>query len=388
MCERKNFFISYTNKDEQQALWIDKVLKNAGYTTIIQACDFEPGTSFTGNMHKALQNSERLIAVLSDDYFKSAMCNKEWENAFYKYCEDDRAIIPIRISNVKPLGVFTTIIYIDLYKIPEEDREKTLIAGIKGKSIKNAPDTSGIIRIREKYELPLNNLPHSQNPYFTGRAEKLDLIYQNFQSGDVVSLIQSINGLGGVGKTSIALEYSYRHCHEYETIWWINAESRQTTFSSLRDFARVKGIITDDADEKDTLEAMKYWFANNDRWIFIYDNADSRDFNLWLENFLPRTRNGHVLITTRSSFFPKSESVDIAVFNLIEAVSFLKKRTRKSGEGFSDDLAKKLSERLNCLPLALEQAAAYIVETPGVTYQDYIDLYERYGIKIFKKKHI
>ncbi len=388
MCEKKNFFISYTNKDEQQALWIDKVLKKAGYTTIIQACDFEPGTSFTGNMHKALQNSERLIAVLSDDYFKSAMCNKEWENAFYKYCEDDRAIIPVRISNVKPVGVFTTIIYIDLYKIPEEDREKTLIAGIKGKSIKNAPDTSGIIRRREKYEIPLNNLPHSQNPYFTGRTEKMDLIYRNFQSGDVVSLIQSINGLGGVGKTSIALEYAYSHSHEYETIWWINSENRQTTFSSIRDFALLKGIITDDANEKDILEAMKYWFANNDRWLFIYDNADSGDFNLWLEKFLPKTRNGHVLITTRSNFFPKSESIDITVFTSTEAVLFLKKRTRKSGEGYSDDLAKKLSESLKYLPLALEQAAAYIVETPGVTYQDYIDLYERYGIEIFKKKHI
>lgn len=385
---KKDFFISYTNKDEQQALWIDKILKRDGYTTIIQACDFKAGETFTGNMHKALQNSERLIAVLSDDYFKSAMCNKEWENAFYKYCEDDRAIIPVRISDVNPKGVFTTIIYIDLYKAEESNREKILLAGIKGTNVKNAPDTSGIIRKKEKGELPLNNLPHSRNPYFTGRTEKLDLIYNNFQSDEAISLVQSAIGLGGVGKSSIALEYAYTYSNEYDTIWWVNAESSNTSLASYRDFALKKKIINEDAKADDIIEAMKYWFNDNKNWLFIYDNADSSDYNKWLEPFLPQYITGHVLITTRSSSFPKSKSIDIVVFSEMEAVSFLQKRTNKSEEGYSDDLAKALAKRLQYLPLALEQAAAYIVETPSVTYQDYINLIEKYGTEVFKKKLI
>jgi len=235
--------------------------------------------------------------------------------------------------------------------------------------------------------MPFNNLPHSRNPYFTGRDDKLEIIRNNFLKNDMVSLIQSVSGLGGVGKTSIAIEYAYRHSHEYETIWWINAENTQSTFLSLKDFLLKKGIISEKVKEKDILESMKYWFNNNKNWLFIYDNADSDDFNKWLEPFFPQNRNGHILITTRSNFFPKSKSIDIVVFSEDESVSFLSKRTVKNGEGYSDDLAKKLSERLQYLPLALEQAAAYIVETPSVTYQDYINLIDKYGIDIFQKKN-
>ena len=80
----------------------------------------------------------------------------------------------------------------------------------------------------------------------------------------------------------------------------------------------------------------------------------------WLEKYLPQTANGRVIITTRSSFFPLSVTINIDIFTIDEAVLFLKKRTRKSGEGYSYDLANALAERLQYLPLALEQAAAYI----------------------------
>ena len=95
-----------------------------------------------------------------------------------------------------------------------------------------------------------------------------------------------------------------------------------------------------------------------------------------------------MLITTRSYFFPKSVTINIDIFNDAEAVSFVKKRTQKTGEGFSDELAKELAERLQYLPLALEQAAAYIEQTPGVTYQDYIKLIEKYGVDVFQKKKL
>jgi len=388
MDEKKDFFISYTSVDEQQALWIDKTLKKAGYTTIIQACDYKPGETFTGNMHKGLQNSERLIAVLSDDYFKSAMCNKEWESAFYNYRDIDRAIIPVRISNIDPTGLFRTIKYIDLYSAKENEWEKVLIAGIEG-----TPIINDIIRPGKKWEgkegdLPLNNLPHSKNPYFTGRAEKLDLIYTNFKNGDAISLVQAISGLGGVGKSSLALEYAYKHSHEYaDAVWWVNAENPTTAIAAYRAFALKKEIIKQEAKTDEVIEAMQYWFNKEKSWLFIFDNADADDFNKWFEPFLPKNNIGHVLITTQSNFFPKSTSINLNVFSEEESVSFLKKRTRKSGDEYSDDSAKVLAERLQYLPLALEQAAAYIAETPNVTYKDYVDLIAKYGVDTFQKKN-
>ena len=238
--------------------------------------------------------------------------------------------------------------------------------------------------------ITFNNLPHKRNPYFTGREEKLKEIQNNFRNKDMVSLTQSVTGLGGIGKTSIALEYAYINFKKYDTIWWVNAETEQTALNSFRDFSLKKKIIPDDAKAAEIIEAVKNWFnnINNKKWIFIYDNADADNFNKWFEQYLPQTDNGHVLITTRSYFFPKSTPINIDIFNEIEALSFLKKRTRKSGKGYSSDLAVELAKRLQYLPLALEQAAAYIEQTPGVTYQDYIKLIEKYGVDVFQKKII
>jgi len=237
--------------------------------------------------------------------------------------------------------------------------------------------------------VPFDNLPHKKNPYFTGREQKLKEIQANFKNKDMVSLTQSVTGLGGIGKTSVALQYAYTNFKKYETIWWVNAETEQTALSSFRDFAVKKKIIPDEANASEIIEALKYWFNNkkNKNWLFIYDNADADDFG-WFEKYLPQTDNGHVLITTRSYFFPKSVTINIDIFNETEAVKFLKKRTCKTGKGYSDELAKGLAERLQYLPLALEQAAAYIEQTPCVTYQDYINLIEKHGVDVFVKKII
>jgi hypothetical protein len=390
MSIKKDFFISYTKNDEQWAMWIAGTLENEGYKTIIQVWDFKAGENFVLNMNNALINTERFIAVLSEKYLESLYCQSEWSAAFTKDPNSEKALfVPVRITNVKPEGLLAAIVYIDLFGLDYETAERKLLQGVNlSASPRNRPSFPGTKRTRFPGEIPLNNLPHSRNPYFTGREESLNFIRSNFIKNDMVSLVQSVSGLGGVGKTSVALEYSYRYSHEYETIWWVNAESVQTALPSLRDFALIKSLISKEGKQKDILDAMKYWFNNNSKWLFIYDNADSDDFDKWLEPFLPQGRNGHVLITTRSTFFPKSELVNMIVFNDTEAISFLKIRTRKSGDGYSDDLAEKLSIQLQYLPLALEQAAAYIIETPGVTYKDYIDLIEKYGTEIFKKKII
>jgi len=389
MDDKKDFFISYTKEDEQWAEWIAGTLEEAGYKTIIQAWDFKAGENFVSNMHNALINAERFIAVLSYKYLESLLCQVEWTAAFTKDLKSEKALfIPIRIADVEPIGLLAPIVYIDLYGVDKEIAKNKLLNGVNvSRRPRNIPSFPGTNRTQLSGKMPFNNLPHSRNPYFTGRDDKLEIIRSNFLTNDMVSLIQSVSGLGGIGKTSIAIEYAYRHSHEYETIWWVNSESTQSAFLSLKDFLLKKEIISEEIKEKDILEAMKYWFNNNKNWLFIYDNADSDDFNKWLEPFFPQNRNGHILITTRSNFFPKSKSIDIIVFSEEESVSFLSKRTDKNGEGYSDDLAKKLSERLQYLPLALEQAAAYIVETPCVTYQDYINLIDKYGIDIFQKKN-
>ncbi|WP_321383522.1 toll/interleukin-1 receptor domain-containing protein [uncultured Enterococcus sp.] len=133
--EKKDFFISYTGNDVQSAEWIAVTLENAGYTTIIQEWDFKPGENFVINMHDALINTKRFIAVLSSDYFDSYYCRAEFSAAFTKDSGSEKGLlIPVLISDIQVEGLFAPVIYIDLYGIEDEEAKKRLLLGVDNQS--------------------------------------------------------------------------------------------------------------------------------------------------------------------------------------------------------------------------------------------------------------
>jgi hypothetical protein len=110
-----HFFISYNHNDAEWAEWIAWVLEAAGYTTAIQAWDFQAGGNFVLEMQTAAAGSGRTIAVLSPDYLASGFAAAEWAAAF----KDDptgakRKLIPVRVAECDPAGLLGPIVYIDL----------------------------------------------------------------------------------------------------------------------------------------------------------------------------------------------------------------------------------------------------------------------------------
>ena len=189
-------------------------------------------------------------------------------------------------------------------------------------------------------------------------------------------------GLGGVGKTQIALEFTYRFAYEYDTIWWLGAETPQAMQQAAVEFLARKKLPEVCENEAVVCGAFASWFEQNERWLLVFDNVD--DFDA-ITPFLPKNNNGNVLITTRLQRGFIGKKMDIAVFDEDEAVAFLLRRT-----GLKDKTdAAKLAARLGYLPLALEQAAAYIQENNGVDFEKYIALLEQYSLKVFEQnEHI
>ena len=142
MSDKRDFFISYTKNDEQQAKWIAGCLEANGYTTFIQAWDFKPGQNFVVQMQEAIRHSEKTIAVLSNDYINSAFCSAEWAAIFTQDpIGTNSFLIPVRIAAVNPPGLLAAIIYIDLVGLDEQEAEKALLDGIdSNSSIRNQPD--------------------------------------------------------------------------------------------------------------------------------------------------------------------------------------------------------------------------------------------------------
>jgi hypothetical protein len=214
------------------------------------------------------------------------------------------------------------------------------------------------------------NVPN-RNADFTGRRATLARLHGELMGdGKAVVLARALYGLGGVGKTQVALEYAHRFKADYDLIWWIPAEHPQEISLALAELAARLGLQTsDNAIEAAAvaLEELRRETGDVGRWLLIFDNAeDPAD----LEAFLP-TGSGHVVITSRNQAWTRqAEPVELDVFTRQESIAHL---TRHIPSLDLDDAAK-VSAAVGDLPLAIEQAGAWLAETgmPAAFYVDWL----------------
>ncbi|MCD7111811.1 toll/interleukin-1 receptor domain-containing protein [Rhizobium sp. DKSPLA3] len=132
-----DFFVSYTHPDRQWAEWIAFVLEEEGYTTIIQAWDFRPGSNFVLEMQQAAATAKRTVMVLSPAYLTSKMAAPEWASAFAQDPQGlERKLIPIMVRECKTEGLLPTIVQARLMGMDEATARQTLVAGVKDERAK------------------------------------------------------------------------------------------------------------------------------------------------------------------------------------------------------------------------------------------------------------
>jgi tetratricopeptide (TPR) repeat protein len=205
------------------------------------------------------------------------------------------------------------------------------------------------------------NIP-PPHPHFTGREDLLRTLQEHLYSSSYVALtqVQAITGLGGIGKTQLALEYARSHRGEFDLGWWIRAERRQTLVKDFLNLATCLGLISDQAGDEDAVIAIvNKWLSTNSRWLLIFDNAESQDD---IANILPSDRRGQIIITSRNPVWGgMAETLPVSAFSFEDSIQFLLKRTTSNDR----KSAETISVILGGLPLALEQAAAYTEEVGG-----------------------
>ncbi len=225
------------------------------------------------------------------------------------------------------------------------------------------------------------NVPFKRNPFFLGRENELKLIEDSLSSPNSIFLIKAVSGLGGVGKTQIAVEYCYRNKNKYSSIWWVNAENKATIVASYQELAKMLGLpINDDADNYIVIEVVKKWMQENSNWLLVFDNL--LDENM-LETLLPTYYSGKIIITTRNSnlsFIKNPLSID--KFIREDSIQFLFNRIKSEKE--NKEKCNELAHLLGDLPLALEQASAYIIQT-GISIKGYIERFNKYRVNLINK---
>jgi hypothetical protein len=127
----RDFFISYTGVNRPWAEWIAVQLEAAGYSTVLQAWDFRPGSDFVHEMQQATTSAGRTIAVLSPGYFGSEFGEAEWRAAFAKDPTGELGLlVPVRVQPCEPPGLLASRVYIDLVDTDEDEARRRLLAGV------------------------------------------------------------------------------------------------------------------------------------------------------------------------------------------------------------------------------------------------------------------
>jgi len=212
----------------------------------------------------------------------------------------------------------------------------------------------------------VHNLPYPPlGDLFTGRKEELDAL----ETGGTAAITQSaaISGLGGIGKTRLAVEYAWRSGNRYTAVWFVRADSPENFRRNLAALAGPELLNLPEWEaqvEEKTVAAVKRWLRDHPGWLMILDNIDTPEAADAVLEVLPSLSNGRVLITSRLANWPAGVRVrSLDMLSSEEATHFLLQRTDGGREKAEDDGAQacELTRLLDGLPLALEQAAAYII---------------------------
>jgi hypothetical protein len=355
-------------------------LDAAGYSSVSQLRDFVAGANLAVAMDQAARRTRRTLGVLSATALQAPYVRQEWaQRLATDPTGEHRELVLVRVEPCEPEGLLGPVVYIDLVGLDEADARarlrEELAAAVGGRRPLPAqaefpgggPAAAGRPRFPTALP-PVWNLPFRRNTAFTGREQVLTGLAEQLGRDAAAAVTQALQGAGGVGKTALATEYAYRYRSQFDTVWWVRAEQPATL---VGDYAGLAGALqlpgAGQADQQLAVLAVRRWLEEHDRWLLILDNADAPNTPTGLKvplarlvDLLPRVLHGQVLVTSRDASWEEHAALaELEVFSSTEAMAFLLGRSGSSDHA----TAIQIVELLGWLPLALEQAGAYVRET-------------------------
>lgn len=214
--------------------------------------------------------------------------------------------------------------------------------------------------------------PPPRNSNFTGREEFLaEMSRRLVEGGTTAVLPEVLHGMGGIGKTQVAIEYIYRHMADHDLIWWIPATQTAQIRASLTDLAR-KLRLPGSTETLTAVPAVREALRTGTpfrRWLLVFDSAESPEA---VSPFFPDGGPGTILVTSRNpGWSAVARTLELSVFTREESKNLLCRR----GPDIADADADALADKLGDLPLAIAQAAAWRTET-GLPVDEYIRLFD------------
>jgi tetratricopeptide (TPR) repeat protein len=387
-------FCCYALEDET---WLRKLethlslLKRRGLIATWHDRLVRPGANRAEEIDAHLNSASVILLLISADFLTSDYCSGgQMQRALRRQEAGEARVLPILVRSVDLIPAPFTHLQVlptDARALSTWSDQDTALADV----------VAGIRRVIEDLYLlaasapratqsGIWNVPYPRNSFFMGRDDLLKRLHTQLQAGRTTALSQpqAISGLGGIGKTQIAVEYAYRYRREYDVVLWASAETQESLTSSYNSIATLLKLPEREAAEQElVIQAVKRWLQCNGKWLLILDNADDLDL---VPPLLPLEMGGHLLLTTRAWDMQRlAQRLEVDALSDEQGAVFL---LRRAGLLAADaelsqviaaekTLALQLAREMGGLPLALDQAGAYL-EATGMSLSEYQQVYRQY----------
>lgn len=379
--ERKIFrvFISYSRKDKQ---FIDALLL---HLRAVRNFMLEPfvwddtqiasGSNWRDEIQSAMDSAHIILLMISPDFMASDfIIDQEVALAQERYRHGDCIVAPIIL---RPTPLWEKSVIGRLQALPRNakpinlwpDRDKAWQDVVA--NLVEMVETRGLLSevAPNQTQNAAFYVPFPPNLHFFGREYELMWLQRTFNNVEKQPVVL-LSRMGGVGKTAIAAEYAHRHRNDYQVVWWVDAGTAASCDLAFADLAAKLRLPGHDSPRlTDVRATVMAWLDQTSDWLLVFDNAESpNDLAGWLP---PRPR-GHLLITSRNPAWERvARTLGIDVWDIATTAAFLLKHSGSKDKA----AARQLAERLGGLPLACEQAGAYVAAN-GISLSAYIERFD------------
>ncbi|MEV4517396.1 FxSxx-COOH system tetratricopeptide repeat protein [Dactylosporangium sp. NPDC049525] len=356
--------LRYAPADQMWAEWVEKLLLEAG----IRVYDLQAGAAGGGG---AANHLARQLTIISH-----ANADTEAHTAVPDR-GDARGALAIYVADVRPLRSYPIDRSAFLAGQSQQQAVDRVLRLVGFPANRPTPDP-GDVGVRFPGAEPVAfNVP-VRNTKFTGREADLRQLRANLLSRRSAALLigdmpVALQGMGGIGKTQLAMEYAHRFKNAYDVVWWIPADPVNFVDTELADLA-ARLDLPQQAGIPDMARSVVSAIGRGvpyERVLLIFDSAEDV---LRVVPFLPAER-AHVLITSRNKeWAERATAMQVEVFQRGESIAHLRQRVPT----IKPDEANRVAELLGDLPIAVAAAGAWIAET-GTDVREYLRHIERHG---------
>jgi tetratricopeptide (TPR) repeat protein len=397
-------FFSLSDESQDRILFEEllsqlSVQRRHGLIKVLYDSLINPGDNRNALIQSFIRQANIIVLLISPDFFHSNQCFEvEMQYILEQQKERPLQVIPVLLRPtqyiLRPTQWESFPFERSQFLPPNgraisiwKNRDNALLEVVKGihrvatNLIGNAADVLPPIK---PLPFPLYTFPYRYNPSFTDRKDILAELHRSFTSGQNLQIrTQTLYGSEGVGKTIIATEYARHHHNEYQVILWLNARPPELLSANIVTLADQLGIpVQDGGDKQQRFAAVRHWLQHHEKWLVVLDNLE--DFTL-IKQLIPLQGSGHVLLITRthpneelsSSILVPQMSVEEAALLLLRRAQIISDQASSISASETDFLqASAIAQAVECYPLALDLAAAYIKET-RCTLTTYIKSYRQ-----------